>query len=107
MDVDDEHSRGIIDRLGDQRAKDLIDKNEGERDPRRAIRRLHRALRYGRSSIQAMKAYLDLGMYYEQLGNTHRAITYYTRAIDLGPSLDIPPLPELYWRGLLYYQRGD
>ena len=93
--------------FGDQRAKDLIDRNEGETDPRRAIRRLHRALSYGRTSIQAKKAYQDLGRYYEELGNVPRAILYYTKTIELGEVLDIPSVPALYWRGILYYQRGD
>lgn len=91
----------------EERAKQLIDKNEGETDPRRAIRRLHRALRYGRESIQASKAFRDLGMYHEELGNTSRAIFYYTQAIELGQALDLLPIPDLYWRGQMYAQGGN
>ncbi len=96
-----------------QRAHDLIDRNEGETDPRRAIRRLHRALRYARlgrsqyNSLQAAKAYQDLGMYYEQLGNVSRAIMYYTKAIELRDALGIKPIPALYWRGELLAHRGE
>lgn len=87
--------------FGDQRAKDLIDEADGELDPKRAVKLLHKALRYGRTGIQASKAYMGLGMRYEDLGDTARAIKYYTKAIGVGgPSAII-----LFWRGQLYYQR--
>jgi tetratricopeptide (TPR) repeat protein len=65
--------------VGDQRAKDLIDQSYGEYDSKRAIALLHRALRYGRTTIQAHKAYSELGSRYESRGNISRAIMYYTR----------------------------
>jgi tetratricopeptide (TPR) repeat protein len=99
--------QAILEPLGDQRAKDLIDRNDGEDDPRRAIKRLHRALSYGRTSIQAGKAYQDLGMYYEELGNTRLALKYYTEAIAVKRELGIEPVPALFWRGKLYLERGD
>jgi tetratricopeptide (TPR) repeat protein len=96
-----------LDSLGDQRAKDLIDSTDNERDPRRAIRLLHRALRYGRTSIQAAKAFQRLGMKYEDLGNARLAIKYYSEGIALDDGLGIAPIPTLYWRGRLLHQRGD
>lgn len=99
--------QALLDPLGDQRAKDLIDRNDGEYDPRRAIRRLHRALSYGRTSIQASKAFQGLGMYYEELGNMRLALKYYTEAIAVKRELGIEPVPALYWRGKLLYERGD
>jgi tetratricopeptide (TPR) repeat protein len=102
-----EEFRIVLDRLGDQRAKNLIDTNEGEIDPRRAIRRLHRALRYGRHTLYAARAYQDLGKYHEQLGNASRAILYYTHAIERYDSFQIKPIPALYWRGRLLAQRDE
>jgi tetratricopeptide (TPR) repeat protein len=89
--------------FGDQRAKDLIDAADGELDPKRAIQLLHRALRYGRTGIQASKAYQGLGMRYEELGDTARAIKYYTKAMEAWH----PSAILFFWRGELYYQRGQ
>ena len=79
-----------FDKLGDQRAEDLVNSAVGEADPRQAIRLLHRALRYGRTSIQAAKAFQMLGMQHEQLGNTRLAIKYYSEAIALDDGLVQP-----------------
>lgn len=89
--------------LGDQRAKDLIDASYSEPDTRRAIRRLHRALHYGRTGIQATKAYTVLGMKYEDLGNIRLAINYYTKSLEVGG----PDGFVYFWRGQLYYQRRN
>src|SRR5438067_330777 len=89
--------------FGDQRAKDLIDRTEGVRDPRRRIALLRRALRYGRTGTQARKAYQSLGIAYEELGNTSRAINYYTKALELG---DANPITR-FWRGQVHYRRGE
>jgi hypothetical protein len=65
-------SRTVGRRLGrgdaSGRAKDLIDRTDGVRDPLTRITLLHRALRYGRTGIQARKAYQSLGRAYEDLG---------------------------------------
>jgi hypothetical protein len=87
--------------FGDQRAKDLIDEAEGEFEPREAIKLLHRALRYGKTGIQAGKAYQGLGTRYEELGQIARAIRYYTQALEVGG----PNSFVLFWRGQLLYQR--
>lgn len=97
----------MLDRAGDQRAKDLIDKNDGEMDSRCATYRLHRALSYGRTSIQAGEAFQKLGMAYEDLGNVRLAIKYYTASIDLKRTLGIEPVPSLYERGDLAAARRD
>ena len=98
--------RAIVGELGDQRAKELNDAADEEPDPRLRIKLLHSALRCGRHSIQATKAYQNLGSTYEDLGNVSRAIMYYTRAIELDEVLGIVPIPALYWRGQLLAQRG-
>ena len=97
----------VVATIGDQRAKDLLDRNHDETDPRRAIRRLHRALRYGRTTVHAIKAFQELGNRYEALGNSRLAILYYTKALRLALDLDILPLPLLYWRGRVYLRIGD
>jgi tetratricopeptide (TPR) repeat protein len=88
---------------GDQRAHDLIDRSLGDPDSRRAIRRLHRALSYGRESIQALKAYKDLGERYERLGNLRRAVWYYTKALELAEDDAITRC----WRGQGHYRLGN
>ena len=93
--------------IGDQRAKSLLDKNLNEANPRRAIRRLHRALRYGRTSLHAAKAFQELGHRYEELGNNRLALLYYTRALRLDLELNILPIPLLYWRGRVHLKSGD
>lgn len=86
---------------GDPRAHKLLDMASGAVHPR-AIRLCYRALGYGRTGIQASKAYQELGMRFEDLGQTQRAIRYYTRSLKVGP-----PNPWTYfWRGLLYHQQG-
>ncbi len=89
--------------FGDQRAKDLIDEAEGELDHHKAINMLKRALRYGQTGIQASKAYMYLGMRYEDLGDADQAIAHYSQALAAWE-----PFALLYfWRGQLYYQRGQ
>lgn len=62
---------------------------------------LKRALRYGQTGIQASKAYMYLGMRYEDLGNTDQAIAHYSQALAAWE-----PFALLYfWRGQLYYRR--
>jgi len=88
---------------GTQRAKDLVDQADGEPDPKRAIKLLQRALKDGRSGIQAGKAYQALGSRHEALGDSKRAIEYYTKAIEVG----VPNAFTHFWRGQLYLQRGE
>jgi tetratricopeptide (TPR) repeat protein len=87
--------------FGDQRAKDLIDEADAELEHNRAIKLLHKALRFGRTGIQAHKAYLGLAVRYEDLGNDVRAIKYYTKAMEAWR----PTAVILFWRGRLYYRR--
>jgi tetratricopeptide (TPR) repeat protein len=88
--------------VGDQHAKDLIDQSYGETHEQ-AIPLLHQALAYGRTGIQAEKAYEELGSRYEQLGQTEQAIYYYTKALELNDS----QTGSLFWRGELYFQSGE
>jgi tetratricopeptide (TPR) repeat protein len=88
--------------FGDEQAKDLVDMAVEEPDPKKASKLLHQALSYGHTGIQASKAYLELGARSEDLGDTVRAISYYTKSIEAYKE----PLPmALYWRGKLYYQQ--
>ncbi len=91
----------ILEDFGDQRAKDLIDM-AGDGKEKRSVALLQRALRYGKTGIQAAKAYLRLGMHYDDAGDINRAIGYYTKAIAAckGPFVD-----ALYLRGKLYYRQ--
>lgn len=89
--------------FGDQRAKDMIDKAEGL-DPPEAITLLKRSLRYGRTGIQASKAYHELGRLYKELGDADRAIENYTKSLDAWRK---PNPMALFRRGELYYQRGQ
>lgn len=89
--------------IGHQRAKDLIDKAEGEEKTERAIQLLQKALRYGTSGIQASKALISLGSRYEDLDDAPSAIHCYTRAIEAWR-----PIPLLFfWRGQLYFRQGQ
>jgi tetratricopeptide (TPR) repeat protein len=90
----------ILEELGDQRAKDLIDRAEAEFDTERAIRLLRGALRFGHTGIQASKAYLYLAMRYEDLDNKAKAVECYTKAMEAWR----PSALMLFWRGMLYYQ---
>lgn len=92
--------RGI--ELGDQRAKEIIDKAIEEPDPQQAIRLLHEALIYGRTGIQASKAYLELGGRYGDMGNAAQAIRYYTKSIE---AWEEPNAIAFFWRGELYHQQ--
>jgi tetratricopeptide (TPR) repeat protein len=98
-----EHVEISKEEFGDPRAKDLIDEADGGLDSKRAIHLLHRALRYGRTGIQACKAYQGLGMIYDERGDTARAIKYYTQAMEAWR----PQALLLFWRGELYYRRGQ
>jgi tetratricopeptide (TPR) repeat protein len=94
--------------VGDQRAHDLIDEALSETNWQRAIELLYRALAYGTTGIEATKAYQLLGMRYEDIGNTNRAILYYTKALETSVREDLEPEPfVLFWRGELYYQQGN
>jgi len=89
--------------FGDQRAKDLIDLAVGESNPRKAIKLLQRALRYGQTGIQASKAYLVLGNQYADLGDVDQAIASYSRSVEAWRD----PLPmAIYWRGELYFRQN-
>lgn len=90
--------------FGDQRAKDLIDMTEGIPDsqPEEAIKLLTEALTYGETGIQASKAYLGLGMRYEDLNDIDKAIENYTKSLDANKPFSIC----LFWRGKLYFQQG-
>lgn len=65
--------------LGDQRAKDLIDRANEQPgiSAQQATKLLKKALRYGTTGIQASKAYMRLAMWYEDLGDTAKAIEHY------------------------------
>lgn len=88
--------------FGDQRAKTLIDMTEGAFKPEDAIPLLEMALEYGQSGIQASKAYLGLGMRYEELGELELAIENYTSSMDAYKPFSI----ALFWRGRLYFEQG-
>ena len=90
--------------FGDQRAKDLIDMTEGIPDshPEEAIKLLNEALTYGETGIQASKAYLGLGMRYEDLNEIDTAIENYTKSLEADKPFSIC----LFWRGKLYFQQG-
>ncbi len=90
--------------MGDQRADDLVDQAMGEPDADRAIRLLKRALRYGKTGIQASSAYMELGARYSDSGDAKKAIAYYTKSIEASK---IPNAYTHYWRGELYYQREE
>lgn len=87
--------------FGDQRASDLIDEAESLFDPRQAIKLLQKALRYGKTGIQASKAYMGLGLRYEDLGDTTQAIKHYTQALEAWRPSSIVH----FWRGRLYYSQ--
>ncbi|MEJ2746618.1 MAG: tetratricopeptide repeat protein, partial [Anaerolineae bacterium] len=89
--------------FGDQRASDLVDKADGVPDsnPKKAIKLLQKALKYGETGIQASKAYLGLGMRYEDLGKIDKAIEFYTKSMDALEPFSI----ALFWRGQLYYEQ--
>ncbi len=87
--------------FGDQRAKDLVDKSM-DKYPREAISLLEQALSYGRTGIQAQKAYVELGNRYQQLGDTGRAIENYTNSLAAWRE---PNWMALFHRGELYYQQ--
>lgn len=90
----------IFDDLGDQRAKDLIDEAEGETDLRKAIDLLNEAIEFGDSGIQASKAFIGLGMRYEDLGETELAVNAYSKVLTAWK-----PFALIYfWRGRLYFQ---
>ncbi len=89
--------------MGDERAKDLIDIVDGipDSNPKKAIKLLRKALSYGETGIQASKAYLGLGMRYEDLGDIDQAIENYGRVLDA-----YDPFGMVYfWRGRLYFQQ--
>lgn len=88
--------------IGDQRAKDLIDRSY-EVEAKRAIPLLERALRYGRTGLQASKAFKELGNRYEELGDLARAIENYSESIKAFRRAN--PITFLL-RGVLYYQQG-
>lgn len=87
----------------EQLAKDLIDGIEGELDRVRAIQMLHLALRYQPTGIQASKAYMALGIKYEELKQLRKAIDCYTKALEV----DNPNARLFLWRGQLYYKLGE
>jgi tetratricopeptide (TPR) repeat protein len=89
--------------MGDERAKDLVDQAEGA-DAKTAIRLLKKALHYGKTGIQASKAYMELGGRYSDLGEPEKAIEHYTKSIE---AYKEPNAFALYWRGELYYQQEE
>jgi len=99
-----EHLAPSNEEMGDPRAGDLVDQAMEEPDADRAIRLLKKALRYGKTGIQASTAYMELGGRYSDRGETKRAIAYYTKSIEAS---SIPNAFTLYWRGELYYQREE
>ncbi len=93
---------GVAEHTGDERAKHLIDMADGEGDSKRAVALLHRALRYGKTGLQAARACLRLGTHYDDAGDGRRAIDYYTKAIEACKG---PNVSALYLRGKLYYRQ--
>ncbi|MCL4872139.1 MAG: tetratricopeptide repeat protein [Anaerolineae bacterium] len=89
--------------FGTQEAKDLIDMGNGESDPQQAIKLFQQALTYGETGIQASKAFMELGMRYEDLGETEQAIEHYTRSLTAWKPFGF----GYFWRGRLYYARGQ
>jgi tetratricopeptide (TPR) repeat protein len=99
-----EHLAPADEEFGDQRAHDLVDQAIEEPDTDKAIRLLEKALRYGKTGIQASKAYMELGGRCSDLGDTEKAIEYYTKSLEAST---IPNAFALYWRGELYYQQEE
>ncbi len=89
--------------MGDERAKDLIDIVDGipDSNPQKAIKLLRKALGYGETGIQASKAYLGLGMRYEDLGDIDQAIENYSNALTAYEPFGMVH----FWRGRLYFQQ--
>jgi tetratricopeptide (TPR) repeat protein len=90
------------DEMGDVRADDLVNQAMEEPDADRAIRLLKKALRYGKTGMQASKAYLELGGRYTDKGDVNRAIANYTKSIEAWRD---PNSFALYWRGELYFRQ--
>lgn len=86
-----------------QFAQDLIDRAEGEFNPRRAIQILHLSLRHQSTGVLANEAYMGLGMKYEQLGLKTEAIDCYTKALEE----DRPDARLFLWRGEIRYELGE
>jgi tetratricopeptide (TPR) repeat protein len=89
--------------FGTQEAKDLIDMGNGESDPQQAIKLFQQALTYGETGIQASKAFMELGMRYEDLGEIEKAIEHYTKSLAAWKPFGI----GYFWRGRLYYAQGQ
>jgi tetratricopeptide (TPR) repeat protein len=68
-----------------------------------AVRRLDEAIKNNIPGIQNPAVYLTLGVRYEDLDDTQKAIESYTKAIEL---YDDDAITHLF-RGELYYQQGD
>jgi tetratricopeptide (TPR) repeat protein len=91
--------------LGDQRAKDLIDRANEQPgiSAQQAMKLLKKALRYGTTGIQASKAYMRLGMLYEDIGDINQAIKYYDLSLKAWKEY-----PYAYFVcGKLYYQQSE
>lgn len=86
----------------DQRAKDLVDEALGL-EPLEAIPLLRKALRYGRTGVQASRAYFVLGMKYEDMGDDKRAVQAYTKSIRAWQPETPSPI-ALFWRGQIHYR---
>lgn len=93
-----------VDEMGDPRAGDLVNLALEEPDADRAIQLLKRALRYGKTGLQASAAYMELGGRYSDLGDTERAVEHYTKSIE---AYKHPNAFAHYWRGELYYQQEE
>lgn len=89
--------------FGTQEAKDLIDIANGEPDVQKAIKLLEQALAYGEMGIQASKAYMELGMRYEDLGEIGKAIEHYTKSLTAWKPFGL----GYFWRGRLFYTQGQ
>ena len=88
------------DEFGDQEAKDRIDAAESV-GPSEALILLEKALAFGHTGIQASKAFLRIGLIYEDMGNRPEAIRYYTKSIEAWRH-EAPEAIVLFWRGKLY-----
>jgi len=86
-----------------QEVEDLVDSAEASFSAAIAVRRLEKAIAKNMPGIQIPSVYLTLGMRYEDLGETQKAIDSYTKCIEL---YNDDPFAHLY-RGELYYQQGD
>jgi len=79
----------------------LIDQGLEESDARKAIKLYKQALRYEKTGVLASKAYLGLGMSYEDLGDDKNAIKHYTLSLE-----NLSNAYAWLWRGQAHFRLG-